>query len=269
MKVLCGGLLLLLSFSAARADNPEVSLYHLTGALYVVEESYYGKTNSVAYIGSTSVTVIGATSSPETAELLAEEIKKVTDMPIGEVVIPDYNPEYAGGNAYWKSIGAKIISTELTYALLKSDWVKVGDFVRKYRPSYPHVQLVLPTVVYSGDFQLQDGHIQALYLGPSHTPDDIFVYFPTEKVLYAGSIIKEHLGNMAFANLDEYQATLHKLQDLHLDIRIIISGHWSAVHGPELIDQYLKMLEGYSGNIHSAQQSVSAVRPPAPPATGD
>jgi metallo-beta-lactamase class B len=237
-----------LSFSTAHAAAPDVSLYHLTGSIYVVEDSHYFKANSVVYIGSTSVTVVGATWSPETAGLLANEIRKVTNKPISDVIDPDYNPEYAGGNAYWKGIGANIISTELTYALLKSDWAKVGDFVRKYYPSYPHLPLVLPTKTYPGDFTLENGNIRAMYLGPSHTSDDIFVYFPKEKVLYAGSILKEHLGNLDFANLEEYPKTLHKLQQLHLEIDTVIAGHWSAVHGPDLIDQYLKMLKDHSGN---------------------
>lgn len=237
-----------LSFSAAHAGAPEVLLNHLTGSIYLVEDSHYAKTNSVIYIGSTSVTVVGATWSPETAELLAKEIKKVTNKPISAVILPDYNPEYAGGNAYWKGIGAEIISTELTYSLLKSDWEKVGDFVRKGYPSYPRLPLVLSTKTYPGDFALENGDIRALYLGPSHTPDDIFVYFPKEKVLYAGSILKEHLGNLDFADLAEYPKTLHKLQQLHLNIDKVISGHWSAVHGPELIDQYLDLLRAHSEN---------------------
>ena len=123
-----------------------------------------------------------------------------------------------------------------------------GISFRKYYPSYPNVPLSLPTVTYADNFQLQEGHVQALYLGPSHTPDDVFVYFPTEKVLYAGSILKEQLGNLAFADINEYQQTLFKLKKLHLSIRTIISGHWSAVHGPELIDQYLRMLKHYPKN---------------------
>jgi metallo-beta-lactamase class B len=49
---------------------------------------------------------------------------------------------------------------------------------------------------------------------------------------------------MAKADVDEYPKTLRKLQDLRLDIRMIVSGHWSAVHGPDLIDRYLDLLAG-------------------------
>jgi hypothetical protein len=39
---------------------------------------------------------------------------------------------------------------------------------------------------------------------------------------------------------------LHKLQELHLKIDNVISGHWSPVHGLELIDQYRAVLKDYS-----------------------
>jgi metallo-beta-lactamase class B len=231
-----------LTCSAARADEPAVSLSPLTGPLYLVEDAHYAKTNSLVYVGPTAVTVIGATWTPETARQLAEQIRRVTDEPIGEVVDVGYNPEYAGGNATWKSLGAQIVATELTAHLLERNWDEIVDFVRKTYPDYPRLPVVLPTVTHRDSFTVQGGAVQVLYLGRSHAADDVFVWFPHEKVLYAGSILKERLGNLAFADLEEYPKTLRKLQMLHLDVATVISGHWSAVHGPELFDQVLAML---------------------------
>jgi metallo-beta-lactamase class B len=80
----------------------------------------------------------------------------------------------------------------------------------------------------------------------------VLVYFPKEKILDAGSMIKEQLGNVASANLVEYPKTLQKLLNLHLGIRTVISGHWSAVHGPDLITHYLDLL-----NQHEAAGAQS------------
>jgi metallo-beta-lactamase class B len=114
--------------------------------------------------------------------------------------------------------------------------------------------LVLPTESYADQFELQDGNIRALYLGPSHTAGDIFVYFPKQKVLDAGSILKEQLGNMSKADIKEYPKTLHKLQALHLNIDTIISGHWSPIHGPELLDHYLQLLTRFDQKeVHNQQ----------------
>lgn len=242
--------ILLFSISGLYATEPTVSIYPLSDSLFVAEDSHYAKTNYAVYIGTASVTVAGAGWSPETAELLAQEIKKVTNRPIGDVIVPDHDPEYAGGSAYWKGIGANIVSTRLTEQTLGKEWTKAVDFTRKYFPTYPTLALVPPTKTYGTDFTLENGDIRGLYLGPSHSIDDIFVYFPKQKVLYAGSILKERLGNLAFANLEEYPKTLEKLRRLHLEIDKIISGHWSAVHGPELIDEYLAMLKKHSETGH-------------------
>jgi metallo-beta-lactamase class B len=87
--------------------------------------------------------------------------------------------------------------------------------------------------------------MEAIYLGASHTPDGIFVFFPKEKVLYGNCILKEQLGNLDFADLTEYPKTLQKLKQLNLGFTTIVAGHWSPIHGPELIDQYLALLAGH------------------------
>jgi metallo-beta-lactamase class B len=226
----------------AVAENQKIVVTPLRGHLYVVEDYFYSKENSVVYVGDSSVTVIGATWSPETAKLLASEIVKVTEKPIAEVIDTNYHPDRAGGNAYFKSIGAKIVSTKMTRDLLDLHWDEMVRYMQKAIPSYPTLPLVLPDKTFAGDFELQGGGIKAIYLGPSHTPDGIFVYFPEEKVLYGNCILKEQLGNLDFADLTEYPKTLQKLKQLNLGFTTIVAGHWSALHGPELIDQYLQLL---------------------------
>ena len=224
------------------AENPKVTLTPLRGHIYVVEDYFYSKENSVVYVGDDSVSVIGATWTPETAKLLAAEISKITPKPITEVIDTNYHPDRAGGNAYFKSIGAKIVSTKLTGDLLDQHWDEMVHYVQKGFPSYPTLPLVSPDTTFAGNFELQGGAVKAIYLGPSHTPDGIFVFFPREKVLYGNCILKEQLGNLDFANLTEYPKTLEKLKRLNLGFTTIVAGHWSPIHGPELIDQYLQLL---------------------------
>lgn len=235
--------LLLLAFAVSLHAQPSIRLTHLRGNVYIVEDTYYAVENSAVYIGKDHVTVIGATWTPETARLLATEIGKVTSKPINEVIDTNYHPDRAGGNAYFRQIGASIVSTRMTRDLLEQHWSDVVAFTRASLPSYPALPVVLPDSVHEGDFALQNGHVQALYLGPSHTPDGIFVYFPEEKVLYGNCILKEKLGNLTYADLGEYPRTLRKLQQLNLDYTTVIAGHWSPIHGPELIGQYLQLLE--------------------------
>jgi metallo-beta-lactamase class B len=219
-----------------------VTITHLAGPLYIVEDPLYAAENSMVYVGPSAVTVIGATWSPETAEQLAGEIRKVTDRPVRHVVNTNYHPDRAGGNPYWRKVGATIVATRQTRDLMVSDWAGIVEWTRKAIPSYPEVPLVLPDDVRDGDFELESGAIQAMYIGPSHTPDGIFVWFPLERVLFGGCILKEQLGNLTFANVAEYPVTLRKLKALKLDIRTVVAGHYSPVHGPDLVDKYLALL---------------------------
>ena len=126
---------------------------------------------------------------------------------------------------------------------MQAGWDEVVAFTRKGFPTYPEVPLVMPTRVEKNDFSLQDGRIRAIYLGPSHTQDGIFVYFPEERVLYGNCILKQELGNLFHADLVEYPRTLEKLKHLGLAFDTIIAGHQDALHGPELIEHYQGLLK--------------------------
>jgi metallo-beta-lactamase class B len=89
--------MLLLSAPLVFAADPTVVLTPLQGHLYVVEDSFYLKENSMVYVGDSFVTVVGATWTPETAKLLVTEIKKITPKPIMEVIDTNYHPDRAGG----------------------------------------------------------------------------------------------------------------------------------------------------------------------------
>jgi len=236
----------LVGFAFCRPVYAEIpsnaKLKPLAGQVYVYESSDYVATNYVVYVGLRSVTVAGATWTPSTAQKLHEAIKAVTQLPISEVLDTSPDPEWSGGNSYWEGIGAKVIAVSETTSLLKSEWKPTADFVAQHSSEFGIRGVMLPNETIGDDTQIQNGAVRILYLGASHTPGDVFVYFPNEKVLDAGSIIKEQVGNLASADLVEYPKTLEKLKAAKLDIRTVVSGHWSAIHGPEIIDQYEKLL---------------------------
>jgi metallo-beta-lactamase class B len=241
--------LLVTAFPISTPAAEHLALWHLRGHLYVVEDGFYAKENSMVYAGEKSVTVIGATWTPDTAKQLVIEIRKISNAPITQVIDTNYHPDRAGGNAYFKAIGTEIVATEMTREQMVRGWDDAVQFTRSSFPNYPALPLVLPDKTYTSGFTLQDGRIRGLYLGPSHTQDGIFVFFPEEKVLYGNCILKEKLGNLKYADLTGYPETLRKLKALNLGFETIVAGHYSAVHGPELIDQYLALLaaEGKDG----------------------
>lgn len=240
MKSIYVGFVACFSFASAFA---EVSLRKLTETTYVCVDKFYSQENSLVYIGKNHVTLVGATWSSESAEALKEAVGNITEKPIEEVINTNYHPDRSGGNHFWKSEGCSIHSTEQTYDLLKSDWEAICDWTRQGLKDYPVVPLALPTHTHKGNFTLQNDKIEVLYLGPSHTEDGVFVYLPDEKILYGGCILKPHLGNLDQANIKEYPNTLYRLKKMNLPIEMIVAGHWRPIHGPELIDHYIALLD--------------------------
>jgi metallo-beta-lactamase class B len=231
------------------AAEPSVTLTHLRGGVYLAVDTFYVQENSVVYVGPESVTVVGATWTPETAKLLVSEIRKLTSKPIREVLVPDYHADRAGGSLYFRSIGAKVVSRRQTVDLLKERWERDVRDLQKAYAGYPAIPLTLPDTVHEGDYALQDGRVRAIYTGPAHTPDGVFVYFPEERVLYGNCILKEQLGNLDSADVNEYPKTLLRLKAMKLDYTTIVAGHFTPVHGPELLDRFLKMLEFYRKEV--------------------
>jgi metallo-beta-lactamase class B len=244
--------LLFIAMLTTAAAEPAVTLTHVRGGVYMVEDDFYAKENSAVYVGRDHVTVVGATWTPETAKLLVAEIRKITLLPVTEAINTNYHPDRAGGNAYFRSIGAKIVATVKTRDRMVASWDEVIAWTRKGIPAYPDLPAVLPDTVFPGDFDLQDGKVEAFWLGPSHTPDGIFVWFPEERILYGGCILKEQLGNLDFADTVEYPHTLMKLKALNLPVETVIAGHYSPLHGPELIDRYIALLENAPKRRHQA-----------------
>ena len=83
------------------------------------------------------------------------------------------------------------------------------------------------------------------YEGPAHSPDNIVAWFPSEKILFGGCMVKElqsaTLGNTADANLSEWPNTIKKVLEDFPAAELIIPGH-GAFGGRELLTHTLDLL---------------------------
>ena len=71
--------------------------------------------------------------------------------------------------------------------------------------------------------------IHLVYVGKGHTADNIVVWFPEQKILFGGCLVKgirwKGLGYTADADLDEWPQTLKKLLQMFPQAKIVIPGH--------------------------------------------
>lgn len=78
------------------------------------------------------------------------------------------------------------------------------------------------------ELKLGDNKVISDFLGEGHTKDNIICYFPSEKVMFGGCLIKSEgagKGNLNDANVYDWSNTVRQVKTKYSDVDIIIPGH--------------------------------------------
>jgi len=108
-------------------------------------------------------------------------------------------------------------------------------------------RLPIPQTTFQDSLLLKAGSLNVVckYFGGAHTKDNIVTWIPSDKVLFAGCMVKEqkaaNIGNIADADLAAYPTTLKRVAKEFSDAVIVIPGH-GAVGDLSLIQHTLKLL---------------------------
>jgi len=134
------------------------------GGAYWVTDGLY---NSIFVVSDEGVIVIDAPSSY--ADKLPDAIREVTDKPVKYFIYSHHHHDHTGGSAVF---GEDVIRVghELTAQELR----------RKNDPDRP-----VPTIIFSDTYTVKLGNQQVnlAYPGLQHSPGNIFIYLPQQKVL--------------------------------------------------------------------------------------
>ncbi|MDR0306053.1 MAG: subclass B1 metallo-beta-lactamase [Chitinispirillales bacterium] len=93
--------------------------------------------------------------------------------------------------------------------------------------------------------KLNNIQIKCYYLGGGHSTDNIVVWIPSEKILFAGCLVKDMAskgkGNLSDADVREWPQTIKKMIDKFPSSKIVIPGH-GQYGGRELLTHTQKIL---------------------------
>jgi metallo-beta-lactamase class B len=90
-----------------------------------------------------------------------------------------------------------------------------------------------------------DRKVIAEFNGEGHTRDNIIGYFPSEKAMFGGCLIKElnaTKGNLADANVKDWSATVSKIKSKYPDTQVVIPGH-GDIGNTSLLDYTIALFE--------------------------
>ncbi len=190
--------------------------------------------NAGFVIAPEGVIVIDALGSPAVAQRLVAEIAKLTPLPITHVILTHYHADHIYGLQVFKDLGAEVIAHESGKLYLQSQDAQTRLQASRVDMA-PWVdektRLVAADRWVQTPQRLQlaglDVHIDPV--GPAHTPDDLSIWFPQQKVLFSGDLIFS--GRLPFvgkANSSHWITSLDLL--LKYDAAAVVPGHgrWSA-----------------------------------------
>lgn len=204
---------------------------------------------------STGVVVIDALGSPQLARDLMAEVKRVTGKPVTHVIVTHYHADHIYGLQEFKRAGAHIfahrgaleyLNSELAESRLVASRTELAPWIDA------HTRLVPADEWVEAKRELVIGGVRLVLLpvGPAHTPEDLVVYLPAEKVLFAGDIVfRGRLPFVGQASSGEWIKALSTLLDL--DANVIVPGHGPSFKDArthmELTREYLSYLRQTMG----------------------
>ena len=183
------------------------------------------------------VVVIDALGSPELARRLLNEIAKVTNKPIHTVVLTHYHADHIYGLQVFKDLGARIVAHGAAREYLTSDTARLR-LESSRQELWPWVdektRLVAADEWLTAAKALTIGGVRfdIQPVGPSHTAEDLVVYLPQQKVLFAGDLVFRN--RIPFVGQADSRHWIDAMQSLlKFDTRWVVPGHGPISNDPK------------------------------------
>jgi len=202
-----------------------------------------------------SVVVIDALGAPALARRLLQLVAGITDKPVRHVLVTHYHADHIYGLQAFKAAGATVIANRRALEYLNSDTARLRLHASRedLAPWVDAETTLVPADRWlDGDATLRIGGVdfELRMLGSAHTPEDMAVYVPGERVLYAGDLVfRARVPFVGQADSRRWIAALDAV--LALDARVLVPGHGPPSTDPRqdivLTRDYLRHLRDVMG----------------------
>ncbi len=262
MKLLI--LLFILSFSMASEYPKHVkeTLKKIKGNVYGVfgvyeQVSYENRgfiSNAYFVITDEAVVVIDALTTYKLGKELVETIRSLTKKPIKFAVITHYHTDHFYGVGALKEAGAVVIAHEWAFDYISqpSSWNFYEARKKILKEHMEGTEMVEPDITITQDLDIHSGKSKFVvrHYCKGHTPGDVVVWMPEEKVLFSGDLVFD--GRIPFlgsGNSKTWLVCLKKI--LELDPEVLLPGHGKPMLNKEKIRDRVNWTYKYISDLRN------------------
>ena len=242
--------------SAMNAEKVAPSAWYVQGLSALGSPANQNFISNAGFVvTANSVVVIDALGSPALAQRLIAEIRKHTSLPISHVIVTHYHADHIYGLQVFKSAGARIVAHARAREYLQSDNARLRlEASRQELAPWVDAQTRLMDADdwLEGDRVLTIGGVRfdIRHVGPSHTPEDLVVFLPDRRLLFAGDLVFR--GRIPFVGQADSKQWIKAMDVLlGLDAAVVVPGHGpltqSAREDMQLTRDYLLHLRATMG----------------------
>lgn len=218
-------------------QTDELIIKKLSNHVYMhisfLETDEYGKVscNGMLVVNKNEAVIFDTPTSDQSAEELINYVTGELHSKIKAVVPTHFHKDCVAGLQAFYSTPIPVYAFKKTIQLMKEN----------KNPLY------IGIIGFEGVLVLDVGgkKVFATFFGEGHTQDNIIAYFPSEKAIFGGCLIKAmdaEKGNLEDANVAEWPKTVSKLREKYPNIKIVIPGHGNA-GGAELFDYTINLFQ--------------------------
>lgn len=235
---------------APKVEKINDRVYALLGPMEFPNKKNQGyMVNSTVIIGDKGVILVDTGSTDEVGKHLAKTIAKLTPKPVTHIINTHHHGDHTLGNIAFPN--TEIISAQKCKELVESggaEWVALMESMTETK--WPNTKPVPAKVTYKEntrtDVTLNGVKLTLWVPNGSHTPGDMLVYLPDDKVLIGGDVLVNGITpQFRDAHVKHWGETLAEVQKFNF--KTIVPGHGPLMSKPQSA-KLAKMLDGlYKG----------------------
>ncbi|WOJ97210.1 MBL fold metallo-hydrolase [Congregibacter brevis] len=221
------------------------SVYSAIGATAAPSRENFGHNNNLSFIiAEGGVMVVNGGDNALLAAALHDAIRELTSKPVRYVINENGQGHAFLGNSYWSDLGVPIIAQrEAIEEIQAHGQNSLAQMRERMGPLVDDARVVVPGIAVDDRYllELPGLRVELIRFGAAHSPGDLSVWLPEQRILIAGDIAfhERLLGIFPDSDVDAWIESFDVMADLKP--AIVIPGHG----GPTDIDTIRYFTQGY------------------------